>query len=308
MTSLIECTALTKSFGGNRALDELSLTVSSGVTAGLVGPNGAGKTTFFSILSGFLNATSGTVRILGHHPNTPALKGRIGILPQDALFMAGISVQSQLTLFAQLQGFKKQAAKQETTCVLELVNALDLAKQFPETLSHGQRKRVTIAQALIGQPELILLDEPTSGLDPVAANEVRVLIQKLSDKSTFIVSSHNLDEIEDVCDQIILIDKGKLIKSCAISELIEQDNCLTLLLDSAISDELKDALIQHPDIGRMEPDPGNPLRVSIYFKSADPNQFQLQILEIFQGHGAGIIEFSRGAALTDKVVDLVKGG
>lgn len=308
MSALIKCLALTKSFGGQKALDNLNLTVSSGSATGLVGPNGAGKTTLFSILSGFLNPTSGIVQLWDQHPNKSSLKGRIGILPQDTTFMKGISVQSQLTLFARLQGFKKRGAKNETLRVLELLDIVNLANQYPETLSYGQRKRVTIAQALIGQPDLILLDEPTSGLDPVAANEVRRLIQKLSGESTFVVSSHNLDEIEDVCDQIILIDKGKVIKHCAISELIEQDTCLTFLLGQALAEEVKKELTSHSDINRIESDPGNPQRIFIYFRSDNPDSLQIKILEILQKNGSKVLEFSRGAALTDKVVNLVKKG
>ena len=308
MSALIKCTALTKSFGGIRALDGLNLTVSSRSAIGLVGPNGAGKTTLFSILSGFLNPTSGIVQIWDQQPDRSSLKGRIGILPQDTPFMERISVQSQLTLFACLQGFKKHEAKNETLRVLELLDIVNLAKQYPETLSFGQRKRVTIAQALIGQPDLILLDEPTSGLDPVAANEVRRLIQKLSSQSTFIVSSHNLNEIEDVCDQIILIDKGKIIKHCAISELIEQDTCLTLLLEQALADEVKIELTNHSDINRIECDLENPQRTFIYYSGDNSDSLQIKILEILQKNGVRVLEFSRGAALTDKVVNLVKEG
>jgi len=306
MPPIIECNELKKSFRGIRALDGLNLTVTSNTTTGLVGPNGAGKTTFFSLLTGFLNVTSGTIRVMGHHPNASALKGHIGILPQDTPFMKGIDVQSQLTLHARLHGFKKQAAEKESQRVLELLDVLDLVKQYPETLSFGQRKRVTIAQALIGQPELILLDEPTSGLDPLAANEVRKLIQQLSDTSMFMVSSHNLDEIEDICAQIILIDKGKLVRHCAISELTEQNNYLTLLLDQRFADGIKVELNQHPEISAVESDTANPNRVSINFRSDAPDQLQIKILEIFQKHGIGVIEFSRGAILTDKVIDLVK--
>ena len=306
MTPLIECRELTKSFGGNLALDRFNLTVNPGVTIGLVGPNGAGKTTLFSILSGFLNATSGTVRILGHRPNSTALKGRIGILPQDAPLMTGVSVSSQMKLFAQLQGLNKQAAEIEADRVLELVSARSLAKQLPETLSHGQRKRVTIAQALIARPELILLDEPTSGLDPVAANEVRTVVQKLSDASTFMVSSHNLDEIEDICDDIILIDKGELVSHCPISELVEQNNCLTLLLNQMVPNEIKSDLALYPEINRLEPDTSNPQRITIYFKSDRPDNLQIKVLETIQKYGVGVVEMNRGAVLTDKVVNLVK--
>lgn len=308
MTALIECRELSKAFGGKRALDGLNLTISSGKPIGLVGPNGAGKTTFFSLISGFLNPTSGEIRILGHRPDMSVLKGQIGILPQDTPFMPGIPVASQFILFARLHGLNKKDSKEETTRVLKLLSVLNLAKQYPETLSHGQRKRVAIAQALIGKPELVLLDEPTAGLDPVAANDVRMLIQRLAGEITFMVSSHNLDEIEDICGEIILIDKGKLVTHRTITELVEHDSCLTFLLEKTLTDDIKAELSNHPDIHKVEQDPANPQRISVYFDNPNPNQLQIRILEIFQNYNAGIIEFSRGAALTDKVVNLVKEG
>ena len=306
MSTFIECNSLTKKFGAKTALDAISFTVSPGPAIGLVGPNGAGKTTLLSILSGFLKPSSGLVKIRGSYPDDVSLKGRIGILPQDVPFMQGISVWSQLLLFAKLQGLKKTVAKDEILRVLELLDIVNLAKQFPETLSYGQRKRVTIAQALIGQPGLILLDEPTSGLDPVAANEVRNLVRNLCNQSTFIISSHNLDEIEDVCKEIILIDKGRIIKHCAISELVEQNNCLTITCEESLTDQAKDVLMSNAEIYEIKNNPGNSHKFSVYFKSENPDVLQFEILEVLQQHQIKVLEFSRGSALTEKVVDLVK--
>ena len=218
MNKLIECKQLTKDFGRKNAIENLDLSIESGRTLGLVGPNGAGKTTLFSLISGYLKPTSGEIRVLGHTPGASLSKGRLGALPQDAPFLGGISVQAQLTLYAKLQGFVSNTAKAEVFRVLEHLKITDLAKQYPETLSFGQRKRVAIAQTLIGEPELILLDEPTSGLDPIAANDVRNIIRKLSSTCTFIISSHNLDEIGDICNEVIIIKQGKLVKHCPISE------------------------------------------------------------------------------------------
>ncbi len=122
------------------------------------------------------------------------------------------------------------------------------------------------------------------------------------------MSSHNLNEIEDVCEQIILIDKGKVIKHCAISELIERDTCLTLLLEQALSDEVKTELNHQTEINKIESDPENPQRTYIYFNSDNSDSLQLKILEILQQNDARVLDFSRGAALPDKVVNLVKEG
>ena len=307
MDKLIECQKLTKSFARKNAIENLDLAVEPGRTLGLVGPNGAGKTTLFSLVSGYLKPTSGEIRVFGHHPGDSLSKGRIGTLPQDAPFLGGISVQAQLTLYAKLQGYVGKTAKAEVLRVLELLKITDLARQTPETLSFGQRKKVAIAQTLIGEPELILLDEPTSGLDPVAANDVRNIIRKLASQCTFIISSHNLDEIGDVCNEVIIIKQGKLVKHCLISELVERDSSLNLLLSDALPEQAHLDLNNISGIDDVIYDPTNPLRVTVLFDSRQPDQLQLEIMSTVQKHKLSIVEFSRGESLTGKVVDLVQG-
>jgi ABC-2 type transport system ATP-binding protein len=307
MNKLIECKQLTKGFGRKNAIENLDLSIESGRTLGLVGPNGAGKTTLFSLISGYLKPTSGEIRVLGHTPGASLSNGRLGALPQDAPFLGGISVQAQLTLYAKLQGFIGNTTKVEVLRVLEHLKITDLAKQYPETLSFGQRKRVAIAQTLIGEPELILLDEPTSGLDPIAANDVRNIIRKLSSTCTFIISSHNLDEIGDICNEVIIIKQGKLVKHCPISELVDHDNSLNLLLNDSLTEPAKQDLNNIDGIHDVISDPANPVRVTILFDSKQLDQLQLEILSTVQKHKLSIVEFSRGETLTGKVVDLVKG-
>lgn len=307
MSAVLECRDLQKSFGSIRALAGLTFSINNRTSVGLVGPNGAGKTTLFSVIGGFLRSDSGTLNVLGHRPDSPRLKGRIGILPQDVPMLQGISVYAQLILLARLQGFSRRGAGQEIERIIGLSDISGLVSQFPETLSFGQRKRVILAQALIGNPGLVLLDEPTSGLDPVAANDVRALIRQLRPEHTFIISSHNLDEIRNVCDEIIIIDKGKLVRHCTIQELIEHDNYLTIVLENAPQDQLLQILTTLPAIIRITADAANPKKLSIQFQDAPPDQVQFRILELLRQHDAAVVEFSRGSAFTDKVVELVRG-
>ncbi len=307
MSKLIECLELTKSFARKNAIENLNLDIEPGRTLGLVGPNGAGKTTLFSLISGYLKPTSGEIRVFEDDPGASSKKGRIGALPQDAPFLRGISVEAQLSLYAKLQGYIGKAVKAETIRVLKHLKIIDLAKQYPETLSFGQRKRVAIAQALIGEPELILLDEPTSGLDPVAANDVRNIIRALRKQCTFIISSHNLDEIGDVCDEVIIIKQGKLVKYCQISELVERDSSLNLLLSDALPEQAQQDLNELSGVDDVITDPENPLRITVLFDSEQADQLQLEIMSTVQKHQLSIVEFSRGETLTGKVVDLVKG-
>jgi ABC-2 type transport system ATP-binding protein len=305
METIIECRNLTRYFGNIKALDDLNIVIPARASVGLVGPNGAGKTTLFAMLCGFLHPTRGSISVLGHKPDSEKLKGRIGILPQDIPLMRGISVHAQMILFARLQGFTKTTAGQEIDRIIQLVNIGSLIKQFPETLSHGQRKRITLAQALIGKPDLILLDEPTSGLDPVAANDVRAIIQKLRHEHSLIISSHNLDEIKNVCDEIIIIDKGKLVRHSRIDDLIERNNILSILLDQAVSEPLVLNIKALPSVVRVDTDETNPYRLSVVFQAEKPDQIQFKILEQLQQSGVGIVEFNRGSAFTDRVVELV---
>jgi ABC-type multidrug transport system ATPase subunit len=307
MNALVECRDVHKSFGSIRALAGLTFSINNRTSVGLVGPNGAGKTTLFSVISGFLRPDAGTISVLDHRPDSPQVKGRIGILPQDVPMLQGIPVYAQLILLARLQGFTPHVAAQETERIIGLSGISGLISQLPETLSFGQRKRVILAQALIGNPDLVLLDEPTSGLDPVAANDVRALIRQLRAEHTFIISSHNLDEIRNVCDEIIIIDKGSLVRHCTIQELIEHDNYLTIVLENAPQDQLLQILKTVPAIIRITADAANPKKLSIQFQGAEPDQVQFRILELLRQHDAAVVEFSRGSAFTDKVVELVRG-
>lgn len=305
MAVILDCHNLSKSFSGLKALDDVSFTINELTSTGLVGPNGAGKTTLFSLICGFLGPNTGTISVSGKSNYSSQLKGSIGILPQDIPMMRGISVSEQLLLFARLQGYSKQAAQLELDRIINIVKIRDIIKQYPETLSYGQRKKIVLAQALIGNPGIILLDEPTSGLDPVAASDVRNTIQSLRAEHTFIISSHNLDEIKSVCDEIIIIHKGKLIKHCRIDELVGQSNVLTIMLEKAPSPGLVEALGSLETVTRVETDPVKNNRISVYFQSEQPDQVQFRILECLQKNSASMIEFSRGGTFTDKVVELV---
>jgi ABC-2 type transport system ATP-binding protein len=214
---LIECTNVSKRYSEKLALDNVSLSLEAGGPIALVGPNGAGKTTLFSLLCGFILPTSGEITILGHPVGSPALKGLMSALPQDAVLDPNFSILEQLTFFAQLQGIAKKDAKEEVLRVLGLVDLTDAAKSKPKSLSHGMAKRVAIAQALIGKPKLVLLDEPTSGLDPANAKKVRQIVKTLSSDTHFIISSHNLEELEKLCDHVIYLEKGTLRQSVSLT-------------------------------------------------------------------------------------------
>lgn len=210
MTCLIQATNLSKNFGPKTALSNVSFEIQRGAPVALVGPNGAGKTTLFSILCGYIRPSTGNVSIFGHPPGHSQNFGKLAALPQDAQLDPSFSIAHQLKFYAQLQGYSKKNSLIEAQRTLELVGLSDSLHEKPDALSHGMRKRVTIAQALIGQPEIVMLDEATAGLDPLHAREIRDLVAALSDQVTFILSSHDLSELERLCQHVLYLDKGQL--------------------------------------------------------------------------------------------------
>ena len=217
----VRLTKVTKRFGAKTAVDDVTLKIKSGSVYGLIGPNGAGKTTTFSMLAGYLQPTNGEVEVLGFAPNTSVdeLRGRLGVLPQDALLPALDKVGEFLVHMARLQNIPKDKAESQVRDVLAEIDGRDWWNLRCGALSHGMAKRVGIAQALLGEPDVVLLDEPTAGLDPKVAYEVRQLIKSRRGRCTLIVSSHNLQELEEICDGAAILDRGKVVAAGSISEL-----------------------------------------------------------------------------------------
>lgn len=239
MSAIIECNGVHKRYGSKTVLTDLSFSVDAGQPVALIGPNGAGKTTLFSLLCGYITPDQGQIRVLGQAPGSGQLTGRLAVLPQDALLDPGFSIAEQLTLFARLQGLTGKAAKIDVERVLQRVGlGAELHTRF-QALSHGMRKRVSIAQALLGKPELILLDEPTAGLDPINAMAVRKLITELSDEATFVISSHNIFELEKLCGTVLYLEQGRLRHESTTSRQADQ---LTLTLMQAPSSDFVAAL------------------------------------------------------------------
>ncbi len=221
MSAAIELRDLSKHFGAKVAVDRVSFDVEQGHCYGLIGPNGAGKTTTFSMMCGFLFPTSGSLRVLGVDPAEPgALKGKVGVLPQDAILPPTWPVGELLTYYGELSGLPD--AEREARAALERVQLPETWGVLAGALSHGMHKRVAMAQALMGAPPVIFLDEPTAGLDPKIAASVRTVIRDLRGQHTVVVSSHNLQELEELCDATAILDKGKLISASSMAELTGQ--------------------------------------------------------------------------------------
>ena len=237
-TPAIGIANISKTFGRFKALDNVSFDVPPHSVFGLLGPNGAGKTTLFSIAAGFLKADSGSMEVLGSPvQQVSELRGRVSILPQDAEFQRNTPIKEQLVFLRMLEGQDRANAELEVEKSLELVGLGDYARRGARVLSHGMAKRLGIAQAFLGSPELIILDEPTAGLDPANARQIRDLIRSLHTRATIVVSSHNLAEIQELCDHVAILDHGKLVASGPVAALSSAARELDLRLSRALTED-----------------------------------------------------------------------
>ena len=218
---MIEVSHLTKKYGGHLAVDDVSFTVEDGQIYGLLGPNGAGKSTIMNILTGYLSATSGQVTVAGHPLPEEAdeAKAYVGYLPEQPPLYPEMTVGEYLNFVAELKKVPRDQRKEQ---VLRAARRTGLEKVLPRlirSLSKGYKQRVGIAQALLGSPKIIILDEPTVGLDPAQVIEMRKLIRELGKAHTVILSSHILSEVQAVCQQVLILSKGKLAASGTLQEL-----------------------------------------------------------------------------------------
>ena len=218
---MIEISHLTKKYGANVAVNDLNLTLESGNIYGFLGPNGAGKSTTMNIITGYIGASSGEVRINGFdiNKNPEEAKKCIGYLPEIPPVYGDMKVQEYLQFVAELKKIDKHNRKADIKQVMDLTKLHDVKDRLIKNLSKGYRQRVGLAQALIGMPEIIILDEPTVGLDPKQIIEIRDLIRSLKEKHTVILSSHILQEISAVCDHVFIISKGNLVASDSMEHL-----------------------------------------------------------------------------------------
>lgn len=227
---------LSRNFGALKAIDDLSLEIPELAVAAFVGANGAGKTTTFSVIAGFLRANSGTIEISGEDVRAYRRRGgRMGLLPQDVQFYDERSIYRQLKMFALLEGLSGAAADAEVDRVLELAHLTEKAKEKPGALSRGMKARLGVAQALIGDPPIIILDEPTAGLDPRMLAEFRKTIDRLRGRSTIVISSHDLSELETLCDYVCMIDHGKLVRQGPLREMLGASSTVVYELESALT-------------------------------------------------------------------------
>lgn len=253
---MIEINNLVKKYGDHVAVDDLSLTVEQGKIYGFLGPNGAGKSTTMNIITGYLAATSGEVKVNGHDifKEPEKAKSCIGYLPEIPPLYTDMTVREYLDFAAELKKLEKKKREAYVTEAMETTGITEVSERMIRNLSKGYRQRVGLAQAVLGYPEIIILDEPTVGLDPKQIIEIRDLIKELGKKHTVILSSHILTEISAVCDHVFIISKGKLVASDTTENLLsmmsgEQEIELVVRRDA---ERAKELLLSVEQIDRVE--------------------------------------------------------
>lgn len=232
---MIEVKGLCKNYGGKTAISDVSFTVNDGEILGFLGPNGAGKSTTMNIITGYISSTAGTVTVDGDEimENPIAVKKKIGYLPEQPPLYLDMTVKAYLSFMYDLKKVKLNKP-QHIEQICKLVKIDDVYDRVIKHLSKGYKQRVGIAQALLGEPKLLILDEPTVGLDPNQIIEIRDLVKSLGKSHTIILSSHVLPEVQSVCDRVIVINNGKVVADDTTANLssgLSAENRLVLTIE-----------------------------------------------------------------------------
>lgn len=224
MAATIEVKKLNKNFDALQAVRNISFSTQKGEIIALLGPNGAGKSTLMNMITGYLAPSSGEIFVLGKNIRDYPLetKSNIGFLSEGSPLYADMTVRAFLNYMAELRGFSGSRKQERLNKVYKTANIENVLSQRIETLSKGYLRRVGFAQSIISDPEILLLDEPTDGLDPNQKEHIRSLIKQMGKNKTIIISTHLLDEAENISTRIILIDKGEIMADGSLSEILKQ--------------------------------------------------------------------------------------
>lgn len=299
----LEFQGVTKRYGRRTALNSLDLSVPAGSIFGLVGSNGAGKTTAMALAVGLLRADAGSIDVLGQGAFHPGRQGgRVTLLPQDSRLPLHARVGELLTYYGRLQGEKGARLKRTVDDVLEWTHLGDRQNSPVRTLSHGMMRRMTIAQAFLGEPDLILLDEPLSGLDPREQIRIREMLRSRPSQQTLLISSHNLHDLEVLCDQVAFVELGQRIRQDSLEAVVRRQHSLTVVLDGPLplSGEVLTSAIPgvqwtyhsaRSELALVFPDEWTPARVNGV------------ILPLLLAAGCGILEIRTGSGLEQEYLN-----
>lgn len=308
---MIEVKNVTKKYGNFTAVDRISFTVKDGEIVGLLGPNGAGKSTTMNMLTGFIEPTEGTINVNGYDimKKTKKAKKQIGYMPENVPLYMELTVKEFVSYMAELKLVQRAKRKEEVQNVLKETGLEEVQNKLIRNLSRGYKQRVSMAGALVGNPEVLILDEPTVGLDPKQIIEIRNLVKKLGKKHTVILSSHILSEISQICERVIILNKGKIVAIDTPQTLEEKTKEKNILLLTVEDKEEKMSYLQNKikDIQELEMIKDNEDGTKQYQIISDREiDLRKTLFEVLPKEGITIFELKKAeTTLEDAFIKLV---
>ena len=311
---MIEVKNVTKKYGKAVAVEDISFTINDGEIVGLLGPNGAGKSTTMNILTGYIEQTSGEVTIEGYNTLKKPKKAKmqIGYMAEGVPLYTDLTVKEFVTYMAELKKVNRKERKEKVQKVIEKTGLKEVENKLTKNLSRGYKQRVSMAGALVGEPKILILDEPTVGLDPKQITEIRKLIKELGKTHTVILSSHILSEVSQICNKVIIINKGKIIAIDTPENLekkVSKNNCIYVTVEDTENKikTIKDKIKEIKNITLVQE---NEDKTKQYLIEADKDiDLRKKVFSEFAKENITIFEMKKAdTTLEDAFMKLIEGG
>ena len=308
---MIEVKNVTKKYGKVVAVDKISFTINDGEIIGLLGPNGAGKSTTMNMITGYIEPTEGEISIEGYDisKKSKKAKAQIGYMPEGVPLYSDLTVKEFVTYMAELKKVDRKTRKEKVEKIIEQTGLKEVEKKLTRNLSRGYKQRVSMAGALVGEPKILILDEPTVGLDPKQITEIRALIKELGKTHTIILSSHILSEVSQICNKVIIINKGKIVAIDTPENLekkVSTNNATYVTVEDTENkiETIKDKLTNVKEIKLITE---NEDKTKKYMITADSDvDLRKNVFETFAKEGITIFEMKKSdATLEDAFMQLI---
>ena len=308
---MIQIENVTKKYGNFTAVNNISFKIEEGEIVGFLGPNGAGKSTTMNMITGFIEPSSGRILVDGNDISKKPKKAKkqIGYMPEGVPLYNNLTVKEFVTYMAELKGVNSKEVKEKVKTVIEDIGITDVQNKLTRNLSRGYKQRVSMAGALVGNPKVIILDEPTVGLDPKQVTEIRALIKRLGKDHTVILSSHILSEVSQICDRVIIINKGEIIAIDTPENLerkVKQDNSIYVTVEDLENkmDSVKEKLSNVKEVKLLEKNEDNTKKYKI--TAEEGIDLRKNIFEVFAKEGRTIFEMKKAdVTLEDAFMQLI---
>ena len=308
---MIQVENITKKYGSFIAVDNINFEIDEGEIVGFLGPNGAGKSTTMNMITGFIEPTSGRIIVDGYDISKKPRKAKrqIGYMPEGVPLYSDLTVKEFVTYMAELKGVPKKEKKDKVQKAIEETGLQDVQNKLTRNLSRGYKQRVSMVGALVSNPKVIILDEPTVGLDPKQVTEIRALIKKLGKDHTVILSSHILSEVSQICNRVIIINKGKIIAVDTPENLekkVVKDNSIYVTVED-VDNKMDTIQEKLPEIQEMKLVTENDDKTKKYKLTADSDvDLRKSIFETFAKEGITIFEMKKSdVTLEDAFMQLI---